>query len=117
MSKNSVKNNKNSSDFAENNANIDASVEIDSKKMQNSEVFAENNQLDNYASFLYKMKEQVELTEYEDQVLSFVTKELVNGMRKHELLLLKMERWLPKKKDTINIILYMISLKKISNKK
>ncbi|MFT9005436.1 MAG: DUF3427 domain-containing protein, partial [Liquorilactobacillus hordei] len=55
-----------------------------------AEVFAENNQLDNYASFLYKMKEQVELTEYEDQVLSFVTKELVNGMRKHELLLLKM---------------------------
>lgn len=42
MSKNSVKNNKNSSDFAENNANIDASVEIDSKKMQNSEVLAEN---------------------------------------------------------------------------
>lgn len=42
MSKNSVKNNKNSSDFAKNNANIDASVEIDSKKTQNSEVLAEN---------------------------------------------------------------------------
>ncbi|MDN2453641.1 DEAD/DEAH box helicase [Lactobacillus sp. UCMA15818] len=55
-----------------------------------AEVFAENNQLDSYASFLIKMKEQVKLTEYEAKVLSFATKELVNGMRRHELLLLRL---------------------------
>lgn len=55
-----------------------------------AEVFADNSQLDSYATFLKKMKEQVDLSEYEGQVLSFVTKELINGMRRHELLLLKL---------------------------
>ncbi|KRN30671.1 DUF3427 domain-containing protein [Liquorilactobacillus mali] len=55
-----------------------------------AEVFAENNQLDSYASFLSKMKEPINLSEYEEKVLSFVTKELINGMRRHELLLLKL---------------------------
>ncbi|KRL05447.1 DUF3427 domain-containing protein [Liquorilactobacillus oeni] len=53
-------------------------------------VFAENHLLANYYHFLLKMKENVFLSAYEDQVLSFVTKELLNGMRRHELLLLSM---------------------------
>lgn len=53
-------------------------------------VFAQNHGLDNYAVFLRKMGEEVEITEYEKQVLTFLTKELLNGKRIHELLLLKM---------------------------
>lgn len=52
-------------------------------------VFADNRGLDNYASFLVKMREEVELNSYENAVLSFVTKELLNGKRIHELILLK----------------------------
>ncbi|MCC7667676.1 DUF3427 domain-containing protein [Liquorilactobacillus satsumensis] len=52
-------------------------------------VFADNHLLANYYHFLLKMKEDVVLSKFEDQVLSFVTKELLNGMRQHELLLLK----------------------------
>ena len=40
--------------------------------------------------FLEKMGEPIELNKYEDEVLSFVTKELLNGKRAHELVLLKM---------------------------
>ncbi len=36
------------------------------------------------------MGEPIELNKYEDEVLSFVTKELLNGKRAHELVLLKM---------------------------
>ncbi|MBP2058925.1 superfamily II DNA or RNA helicase [Lactobacillus colini] len=54
------------------------------------EVFAKNKSLNHYGSFLKKMGEAVELTAYQDQVLSFVTKELLNGKRVHELVLLEM---------------------------
>ncbi len=53
-------------------------------------VFATQHGLVNYADFLNKMNEKVALTQYENEVLSFVTKELLNGKRIHELLLLKM---------------------------
>ncbi|WP_208422457.1 DUF3427 domain-containing protein [Latilactobacillus fragifolii] len=45
---------------------------------------------DNYYQFLLKMKEDVHLTIDEDQVLRMLSKELLNGMRVHELLLLKL---------------------------
>ncbi|MBB1063134.1 DEAD/DEAH box helicase [Limosilactobacillus fastidiosus] len=51
-------------------------------------VFAQNNLLTNYGTFLCKLGEKVTLTQYEDQVLSFITKELLNGKRAHELILL-----------------------------
>lgn len=51
-------------------------------------VFANNHGLDNYATFLRKMGESVELSKYENQVLTFLTRELLNGKRIHELLLL-----------------------------
>ena len=44
---------------------------------------------DLYGEFLAKMGESLKLNEYESAVLSFVTKELLNGKRPHELLLLK----------------------------
>lgn len=53
-------------------------------------VFANNHGLDNYASFLIKLHEAVRLDNYENAVLSFVTKELLNGKRAHELILIKM---------------------------
>lgn len=53
-------------------------------------VFANNHGLDNYAIFLVKIGEDVELTRYENAVLTFVTKELLNGKRIHELILLDM---------------------------
>lgn len=53
-------------------------------------VFANNRGLDNYASFLSKMGEVIELNNYENAVLSFLTKELLNGKRAHELVLLQM---------------------------
>lgn len=52
------------------------------------QVFAANNRLAHYGDFLAKMGETVTLSRYESQVLSFVTKELLNGKRPHELLLL-----------------------------
>lgn len=52
-------------------------------------VFANNNLLPNYYHFLLKMKESIKLTSYQDKVLYFLTKELLNGMRRHELLLLR----------------------------
>lgn len=53
-------------------------------------VFAGNSRLPHYGAFLQKMGEQVQLSRYESQVLSFVTKELLNGKRPHELVLLKL---------------------------
>ncbi|MDD6432278.1 MAG: DEAD/DEAH box helicase [Lactobacillaceae bacterium] len=52
------------------------------------QVFADNSRLAHYGDFLVKMGEQVALGSYESGVLSFVTKELLNGKRPHELLLL-----------------------------
>ncbi|BDR59809.1 DUF3427 domain-containing protein [Lactobacillus xylocopicola] len=51
-------------------------------------VFANNQSLENYGQFLVKMDEQVQLSRAENAVLSFVTKELLNGKRPHELVLL-----------------------------
>ena len=51
--------------------------------------FAQNHGLASYADFLGKMGEDVNLSKYENEVLSFVTKELLNGKRIHELLLLE----------------------------
>lgn len=53
-------------------------------------VFAHHGQFAHYGEFLQKMGCQVVLTKYEEQVLSFVTKELLNGKRPHELVLLKL---------------------------
>ncbi|QNQ81111.1 DUF3427 domain-containing protein [Lactobacillus sp. PV034] len=53
-------------------------------------VLIKNKALNSYADFLMKMGERVQLTEYEKQVLSFVTKELALGKRPHELILLKL---------------------------
>lgn len=53
-------------------------------------VFAQNHGLANYADFLHKVGENVTLSKYENGVLTFLTKELLNGKRIHELLLLKM---------------------------
>lgn len=53
-------------------------------------VFAANHQLGNYGDFLSKMGVVVTLTARERAVLTFVTKELMNGKRPHELLLLKL---------------------------
>ena len=52
-------------------------------------VFAKNHLLVHYGDFLKKMGENVELTDYQSSVLSFVTKELLFGKRPHELLLLE----------------------------
>ena len=53
-------------------------------------VFANNHRLKHYGDFLIKMGEPVKLSDYEDGVLSFVTKELLNGKRPHELILLQL---------------------------
>lgn len=47
------------------------------------------NKYDSYYQFLIKMKEEVHLEIYEEMVLKMLSKELLNGMRIHELLLLK----------------------------
>lgn len=52
-------------------------------------VFANSNLFPNYYHFLLKMKEDIKLAPYQDQTLYFLTKELLNGMRSHELLLLR----------------------------
>ncbi|MFT8393138.1 MAG: DEAD/DEAH box helicase [Liquorilactobacillus ghanensis] len=54
------------------------------------QVFAENNQIDNYYQFLNKMKApQPMLTKQQASWLTFVTQELLNGKRRHELILLQ----------------------------
>ena len=52
-------------------------------------VFAKNHALANYGDFLKKMGENVNLSDYQNAALSFVTKELLFGKRPHELLLLE----------------------------
>lgn len=52
-------------------------------------VFAKNHALANYGDFLKKMGENINLSNYQNAVLSFVTKELLFGKRPHELLLLE----------------------------
>ncbi len=52
-------------------------------------VFAKNHALANYGDFLKKMGKNVNLNDYQNAVLSFVTKELLFGKRPHELLLLE----------------------------
>ena len=53
-------------------------------------VFAKNNSVENYGIFLQKMGEEIKLSKKQSQVLAYVTKELMNGKRIHELLLLKL---------------------------
>ena len=53
-------------------------------------VFANNHSLKHYGDFLIKMGKPVKLSRYESAVLSFVTKELLNGKRPHELILLQL---------------------------
>lgn len=52
-------------------------------------VFAKNHALAYYGDFLKKMGEEVNLGNYQNAALSFVTKELLFGKRPHELLLLE----------------------------
>src|SRR5690606_3727316 len=45
----------------------------------------------NYYQFLLKMKEEIPtLTRYEDQVLTMLSLEILNGKRKHEIVLFEM---------------------------
>lgn len=53
-------------------------------------VFANQHTILHYGQFLAKMGEKIQLTEYESAVLAFVTKELLNGKRPHELVLLQL---------------------------
>lgn len=55
-------------------------------------VFAQNKLLANYGAFLQKMGEKVGLSCYENEVLSFMTKELLSGKRAHELIVLSLLR-------------------------
>ena len=54
------------------------------------ELFSKNNTFKNYGDFLLKMGEELHLSSYSAQVLDFVTQELLNGKRNHELVLLKL---------------------------
>ena len=54
------------------------------------ELFSKNNAFKNYGDFLLKMGEELHLSSYSAQVLDFVTQELLNGKRNHELVLLKL---------------------------
>lgn len=47
-----------------------------------------SNKEKNYANFLVKMGEQISISDYENKVLSFLNVELLNGKRRHELILL-----------------------------
>ncbi|MEY8442621.1 DEAD/DEAH box helicase [Lactobacillaceae bacterium 24-114] len=53
------------------------------------QVFVNHPLLPHYGTFLMKMGEKVRLSQWESELLSFVTKELANGKRPHELILLK----------------------------
>ena len=69
-------------DFLENNM-VDSQALLDTLKPKG-----------NYNDFLKKVNEdQFKINEYENQVLNFMSNELSNGMRKHELLLLKQLRY------------------------
>lgn len=52
-------------------------------------IFSQGSGLASYVDFLEKIGVDLALSSYEKQVISFLEKELLNGMRKHELLLLK----------------------------
>lgn len=52
-------------------------------------VLIENSRLNNYADFLTKMGEHLEISPFQNQLLTFVTKELALGKRPHELILLQ----------------------------
>lgn len=54
------------------------------------EVFAKSRLLGNYGIFLQKNHEDISLSMYENQILTFMTKELLNGKRPHELILLSL---------------------------
>lgn len=54
------------------------------------QTFAMNSRLANYGTFLQKMGIPIELTPYENATLTFVSKELLNGKRPHELILLQL---------------------------
>ncbi len=69
-------------DFLENNM-VDSQALLDTLKPKG-----------NYNDFLKKVKEdQFKINEYEKKVLNFMSNELSNGMRKHELLLLRQLRY------------------------
>lgn len=53
-------------------------------------IFTQNSNFKNYGTFLSKMGNNLQLSKYDNQVLTFLTQELVNGKRPHELLLLKL---------------------------
>lgn len=53
------------------------------------QIFTQGNTLVSYADFLDKLGVKQELSHYAKQVIAFLEKELMNGMRKHELLLLQ----------------------------
>ncbi|MBB1109646.1 DEAD/DEAH box helicase [Limosilactobacillus sp. pH52_RY] len=48
------------------------------------------NKENNYANFLNKMGEDINISNYENKVLTFLNVELLNGKRRHELLLLEL---------------------------
>ncbi|MFK5675606.1 DUF3427 domain-containing protein [Ligilactobacillus sp. LYQ60] len=52
--------------------------------------FTHQTRVKNYNQFLARMKDDRPLTKWEDQVLTFITQELVNGLRPHELVLLRL---------------------------
>ena len=54
------------------------------------QVFAHNSQINHYGTFLEKVGNKLKLTQYENKVLMFLTKELLNGKRPHELVLLQL---------------------------
>ncbi|GBG95609.1 helicase [Ligilactobacillus salitolerans] len=54
------------------------------------QVFFNNKRLPHYGAFLGKVKEKINLTQYQAQLLSFVSQELAPGKRPHELLLLQL---------------------------
>lgn len=65
-------------------------LDFEKKSQISALLFAENKSLDHYGNFLQKMGENIVTNDYENKVLSFVTHELLNGKRPHELLLLKL---------------------------
>ena len=52
--------------------------------------FTHQARVKNYNQFLARVKDDRPLTGWENQVLTFITQELVNGLRPHELVLLKL---------------------------
>lgn len=68
-------------------------------------VFTQNKLLEHYGTFLNKMGEKVELSQYENQVLTFITKELLSGKRAQELIFLSLLEERPvTKKQLIRVL-------------